>query len=118
MKTPAGPAFAVDAVPFPPAADRPAAPPRRGWLRYPSSAYDQRSAMLFLAPMIAVLMTVAVFPVLYSFWISLFDLKLTRPHRVPFVWFDNYAKSSRTRCSGSRCCAPSTSPCCRCWRSW
>ena len=29
---------------------------------------------------------------LYSFWISLFDLKLTRPHRVPFVWFDNYAK--------------------------
>ena len=63
MKTTAGPAFAVDAVPFPPAADRPATPPRRGWLRYPSSAYDQRSAMLFLAPMIAVLMTVAVFPV-------------------------------------------------------
>jgi multiple sugar transport system permease protein len=30
--------------------------------------------------------------VVYSFWISLFDLKLTRPHRVPFVWFDNYAK--------------------------
>ena len=46
--------------------------------------------MLFLAPMMAVLMVVAVFPVLYSFWISLFDLKLTRPHRVPFVWFDNY----------------------------
>ena len=35
---------------------------------------------------------VAVFPVVYSFWISLFDLKLTRPHRVPFVWFDNYVK--------------------------
>jgi hypothetical protein len=27
---------------------------------------------------------------LYSFWVSLFDLKLTRPHRVPFVWFENY----------------------------
>nr|WP_236599719.1 sugar ABC transporter permease [Ramlibacter alkalitolerans] len=48
--------------------------------------------MLFLAPMMAVLMAVAVFPVLYSFWISLFDLKLTRPHRVPFVWFNNYLK--------------------------
>jgi multiple sugar transport system permease protein len=40
----------------------------------------------------AVLMAVAVFPVLYSFWISLFDLKLSRPHRAPFVWFGNYAK--------------------------
>jgi multiple sugar transport system permease protein len=37
-------------------------------------------------------MAVAVFPVIYSFWISLHDLKLTRPHRVPFVWFDNYIK--------------------------
>ncbi|MBC7437534.1 MAG: sugar ABC transporter permease [Bdellovibrionales bacterium] len=58
----------------------------------PSSAYDQRSAMLFLAPMMLVLSIVAVFPVIYSFWISLHDLKLTRPNRVPFVWFENYAK--------------------------
>ncbi len=65
--------------------------PRR-WLTLPSSRYDQYSAMLFLAPMMAVLMAVAVFPVIYSFWISLHDLKLTRPHRVPFVWFDNYIK--------------------------
>lgn len=69
---------------------RPAWPWR--WLGQPVSAYDQRSAMLLLAPMVAVLMVVAVFPVVYSFWISLFDLKLTRPHRVPFVWFDNYLK--------------------------
>ncbi len=48
--------------------------------------------MLFLAPMMIVLTVVAVFPVVYSFWISLFDLKLTRPHRAPFVWFDNYLK--------------------------
>ena len=61
-------------------------------IRYPVSAYDQKSAMLFIAPMMVVLSVVAVFPVLYSFWISLFDLKLTRPHRVPFVWFDNYAR--------------------------
>jgi len=67
-------------------------PPKRRWLPLPSSAYDQRSAMLFLAPMMLVLSIVAVFPVLYSFWISLHDLKLTRPNRVPFVWFDNYVK--------------------------
>lgn len=67
-------------------------PPKRRWFVPPSSAYDQRSAMLFLAPMMLVLSVVAVFPVIYSFWISLHDLKLTRPHRVPFVWFDNYAK--------------------------
>lgn len=56
----------------------------------PVSAYDQKSAMLFLAPMMIILIVVAVFPILYSFWISLFDLKLTRPHRVPFVGLDNY----------------------------
>ncbi|MEZ5644627.1 MAG: sugar ABC transporter permease [Burkholderiaceae bacterium] len=66
--------------------------PQRRWFALPSSRYDQHSAMLFLAPMMVVLMTVAVFPVVYSFWVSLHDLKLTRPHRVPFVWFDNYLK--------------------------
>ncbi|MBH1966178.1 MAG: sugar ABC transporter permease [Comamonadaceae bacterium] len=67
-------------------------PQRRPWLTLPSSRYDQHSAMLFLAPMMAVLMIVAVFPVVYSFWVSLHDLKLTRPNRVPFVWFANYVK--------------------------
>lgn len=60
--------------------------------RLHAGAYDQRSAMLFLAPMMVVLAVVAVFPVAYSFWTSLFDLKLTRPNRVPFVGFGNYAK--------------------------
>jgi len=64
----------------------------RGIFGHPVSGYDQRSGMLLLAPMMAVLLVVAVFPVVYSFWISLFDLKLTRPHRVPFVGFDNYVK--------------------------
>jgi ABC-type sugar transport system permease subunit len=63
-----------------------AAPPRR----HAFWSYDQTSALAFLAPMLAVLLVVAVFPILYSFWISLFDLKLTRPHRAPFVWFQNY----------------------------
>ena len=42
----------------------------RGRFRYSVSSYDQRSAMLFLAPMMLVLLAVAVFPVLYSFWVS------------------------------------------------
>ncbi len=54
--------------------------------------HEGRSAFLFVLPVMAVLMGVAVYPILYSFYISLFNLKLTRPHRVPFVWFDNYVK--------------------------
>ena len=53
-------------------------------------SYDERRAYLFLAPLAVVLMGVAVFPILYSFYISLYSLKLTRPQRAPFVWFDNY----------------------------
>jgi len=52
--------------------------------------YDTRSALLFIAPVMAVLAVVAVFPIFYSLYLSFFALKLTRPHRVPFVWFDNY----------------------------
>jgi multiple sugar transport system permease protein len=52
--------------------------------------YDERSAFLLVAPLAAILMAVAVFPILYSFYISLFALKLTRPNRVPFVGGDNY----------------------------
>ena len=53
-------------------------------------SYDERSAYLFIAPLAAVLFIVAVFPIAYSFYISLYSLKLTRPQRVPFVGFDNY----------------------------
>ncbi|MCB1713502.1 MAG: sugar ABC transporter permease [Candidatus Competibacteraceae bacterium] len=52
--------------------------------------YETRSAALFILPVMAVLALVAVFPIVYSFYISLFKLKLTRPQRVPFVGFDNY----------------------------
>jgi ABC-type sugar transport system permease subunit len=54
--------------------------------------YDERSAYLLIAPVMAVLAVVAVFPVVYAFYLSLFRLKLTRPQRVPFIWFDNYVE--------------------------
>ncbi|RQU38949.1 sugar ABC transporter permease [Burkholderia cenocepacia] len=57
------------------------------------SGSDQRSAMLLLAPMMTVLMAVAVFPVLYSLWISLYDVRLTRPNHVPFVGLGNYLQT-------------------------
>jgi ABC-type sugar transport system permease subunit len=60
--------------------------PRHGW----RLTADERSAYLFLAPVATVLFAVAVFPILYSLYISFFSLRLTRPHRTPFVWFDNY----------------------------
>src|SRR3979490_123052 len=53
-------------------------------------SYDERTALMFLAPLATVLLAVAVFPILYSFYISLFALKLTRPNRAPFVGLDNY----------------------------
>ena len=54
--------------------------------------YEARSAGLFILPVMSVLAVVAVFPILYSLYTSFFSLKLSRPHRVPFVWFDNYVK--------------------------
>ncbi|CAB3807215.1 carbohydrate ABC transporter permease [Paraburkholderia fynbosensis] len=65
------------------------APTRRWLARHPVSAADQRSAMLLLLPMFVVLLAVAVFPVLYSLWTSLFDIHLTRMD-APFVGLGNY----------------------------
>jgi multiple sugar transport system permease protein len=62
----------------------------RSLLRSLAPSSDERSAMVLLAPLAAVLISVAVFPILYSFYISLYSLKLTRPNRVPFVGLDNY----------------------------
>jgi ABC-type sugar transport system permease subunit len=52
--------------------------------------YEERSAYLFLLPLTIVLGAVAVFPVVYAFYLSLFRLKLTQPARVPFVGAGNY----------------------------
>jgi len=54
--------------------------------------YDERSAALLVFPVVAVLLVVAAFPILYSFWISLHDINLTRPLRRPFVWAENYGR--------------------------
>ncbi len=58
----------------------------------PRLSYDERSAYLLVAPLAAVLFIVAVFPIVYSFYISLYSLKLTRPWKVPFVGLANYAE--------------------------
>jgi multiple sugar transport system permease protein len=68
----------------------------RRWLARHSVAHsDQRSAMLLLTPMMLVLVAVAVFPVLYSFWTSLFDIHLTRMNSVSFVGLGNYVQIFR-----------------------
>jgi multiple sugar transport system permease protein len=55
-------------------------------------SYDDRNALLLVMPVFIVLLAVAVFPILYSFYTSLFDINLARPLRQPFVGFDNYLK--------------------------
>lgn len=52
--------------------------------------YDSRSAVILLAPVLIVLAAVTIYPIFYSFYTSLFDINLTRPHRRPFVGFGNY----------------------------
>jgi ABC-type sugar transport system permease subunit len=54
--------------------------------------YDDRSAALLVFPVVAVLLVAAAFPIVYSFWVSLHDIVLTRPLRRPFVGFDNYLR--------------------------
>jgi ABC-type sugar transport system permease subunit len=54
--------------------------------------YDERIAALLVFPVVAVLLVVAAYPILYSFWVSLHDIVLTRPLRRPFVGFDNYLR--------------------------
>ncbi len=53
-------------------------------------SYDERSAFLLVLPVFLVLLAVAVFPIVYSFYTSLFDINLSRPLRQPFVGFGNY----------------------------
>src|SRR3954467_10965084 len=57
-------------------------------LRAPN--HDERNALALLAPLLIVLAVVALFPIVYSFSTSLYDINLARPLRRPFVWFDNY----------------------------
>jgi multiple sugar transport system permease protein len=73
-----------------PESDGAAAARWRFALRAPS--YEERSALALLAPLLIVLVVVAVFPIVYSFCTSLFDVNLARPLRRPFVWFDNYVQ--------------------------
>lgn len=61
--------------------------PKRFWF-----GYEERSAALFLLPVMFVLMVLAVFPIVYSLYLSFFEVRLTRPNRTPFVWFDNYVE--------------------------
>ena len=55
-------------------------------------SYDERNAWLLIAPVFAVLMAVALYPIAYSFYTSLYDIVLTRPWRRPFVGTGNYER--------------------------
>lgn len=55
-------------------------------------SYDERNAWLLVAPVFAVLVAVALYPIAYSFYTSLYDIVLTRPWRRPFVGTGNYER--------------------------
>ncbi len=54
--------------------------------------YDERTALVLVSPALVVLAVVAVYPILQSFYTSLFDVNLTRPDRTSFVGFGNYTR--------------------------
>ena len=54
--------------------------------------YDELSALALTGPVALGLALVALFPIVYSFYTSLFDINLARPLRRPFVGFDNYVR--------------------------
>jgi len=53
---------------------------------------EDRAGALLVLPVLAVLAVVAIYPIFHSFYMSLFDIVLTRPRSAPFVGFDNYAR--------------------------
>jgi multiple sugar transport system permease protein len=55
-------------------------------------SYDDRSALLLVMPVFVVLLAVALFPIAYSFYTSLYDINLARPLRRPFVGAGNYLR--------------------------
>jgi multiple sugar transport system permease protein len=67
-----------------------AARPRRGLLESQGLL-----AFLLLAPSVAVIFGVLVFPMLSSFGLSFTDLKLTDPKSGAFIWFGNYSAAFR-----------------------
>lgn len=54
------------------------------------SGEDWAGALLVL-PVLVMLSAVAIYPIFHSFYMSLFDIVLTRPRTAPFVGLDNYA---------------------------
>ena len=62
---------------------------RRGW-----SAPSEPQPFLFFvlnSPAILLLLGLVLYPIVYSFWLSLHAYNLRQPHRVRFIGLDNYA---------------------------
>jgi len=62
---------------------------RRGW-----SAPNEPQPFLFFvlnSPAILLLLGLVLYPIVYSFWLSLHAYNLRQPHRVRFIGLDNYA---------------------------
>lgn len=54
---------------------------------------ESRDAWIMMAPAIAVLLVIAVYPILRTFWLSMHEMILTDPSSgYPFIGIDNYIK--------------------------
>lgn len=62
----------------------------RGWV----APNEQRPFLFFIlnSPAILLLLGLVLYPIVYSFWLSLHQYSLRRPDRVNFIGFDNYTE--------------------------
>lgn len=60
-----------------------------------SSLWERKGVVIFLllAPALVLVFGLLLYPLGYSFYVSLFDLNLTRPGTRPFVGLGNYLEA-------------------------
>jgi len=51
---------------------------------------ERKLGLLLVAPAVIIMLAVAAYPIIYSFWLSLNKADLRRPNENQFIWFDNY----------------------------
>ena len=51
---------------------------------------ERKLGLLLVAPAVIIMLAVAAYPILYSFWLSLNKADLRKPDANEFIWFENY----------------------------
>ena len=64
----------------------------RAWTTARSTRAERALGLWLVAPSLALIFGVVIYPLVYSLWISVHRMDLTRPGQLPFVGLANYAR--------------------------